>query len=301
MRVDGISRRFGPVQAVDGISFELQPGEVVGLLGPNGAGKTTTMRILTGYLRPDAGQVRVGDLDMGVAPVAARRLIGYVPEAALPSPELTAGASVDFSARLWGLRGAARRAAVARALHDAALDPVRGQRVRSLSKGYRQRVLLARALVHDPAVLILDEPTTGLDPGQVTETRKLISRLGRQRTVLLSSHLLSEVSALCRRVLIIDRGRLVVDSDVASLTRAGDGQRLEVRVTVDPTLVAPVLRDLEGVVAVDARPDRLIVRGRGDDLGERVAAAVVGAGYGLLELRAEKESLEDAYLRLVKG
>jgi ABC-2 type transport system ATP-binding protein len=300
VRFDGVTRRFGTVVAVDGVSFELHPGEVVGLLGPNGAGKTTTMRLLTGYLRPDRGRVTVGGIDVATDPVGARRLIGYLPETAAPSPELTSRACVAFAAALHGLRGAARKDAVTAALRRAGLDAVADRRVRNLSKGYRQRVGLAQALVHDPAVLVLDEPTSGLDPVQVTETRNLIARLGRRRTVLLSSHLLSEVSALCRRVVIIDRGRVVADDDVASLTRAGERRRLELRVAGDPAEVASSLRGLEGVLAVEARGGRVVVSGVGDDLAQRVSRAVVTAGFGLLELRDEQETLEDAYLRLVK-
>jgi len=300
VRFEAVTRRFGSVTAIDAVSFELRPGEVVGLLGPNGAGKTTTMRVLSGYLQPDAGRVVVGDADIATDPVAARRLIGYLPESASPSRELTPRSYLAFSARLWGLRGGARKQAVSTALRHAGLDAVADQRIRSLSKGYRQRVGLAQALVHDPAVLVLDEPTSGLDPGQVTETRKLIARLGRQRTVILSSHLLSEVSALCRRVLIIDRGKVVADSDIASLTGSGGGRRLEVRVAADPSVVARALEGVVGVVSAVAGPDRVIVRGNGDDLADRVAAAVTGGDFGLVELRVEKESLEDAYLRLVQ-
>jgi ABC-2 type transport system ATP-binding protein len=300
VRFEAVTRRFGSARAIDGVSFELRPGEVVGLLGPNGAGKTTTLRVLSGYLQPDAGRVVVGDVDISTNPVAARRMIGYLPESASPSPELTARAYVAFAARLWGLGGGDRRQAVATALHRGGLDTVADQRIRTLSKGYRQRVGLAQALVHDPAVLVLDEPTAGLDPGQVTETRSLIAKLGRQRTVLLSSHLLSEVSALCRRVLIIDHGKLVADSDIAALTRATTASRLEVRVTGDPAAVARAIEAVEGVVSAKPGPDRVIVHGNGDGFAERVAAAVVSGGFGLVELRADKESLEDAYLRLVR-
>ncbi|HEY2429942.1 MAG TPA: ABC transporter ATP-binding protein [Acidimicrobiales bacterium] len=300
VQFEAVTRCFGAVRAVDGVSFELRPGEVVGLLGPNGAGKTTTMRILTGYLKADAGRVVIGGVDLGHDPVAARRSIGYLPEAAAPSAELTARGFVTFSARLHGLSGDARRRAVATALHQSGLDDVADERIRTLSKGYRQRVGLARALVHDPPVLVLDEPTTGLDPVQVTDTRNLIARLGRQRTVLMSSHLLSEVSTVCRRVLVIDRGKLVADSDIAALTTPGEGARLEIKVTGDPSAVARTLGAVAGVSSAEAHPDRVIVRGTGNDLAERVAAAVVSAGFGLVELRAEKETLEEAYLRLVR-
>jgi ABC-2 type transport system ATP-binding protein len=221
VRLEGVTRRFGSTVAISDVAFELRPGEVVGLLGPNGAGKTTTMRVLTGYLRPSAGRVTVGGVDPLVDPVGARRLVGYMPESAAVPGELSVTGYLRYCARLRRVGGRrAVRAAAGRAIERAGLTGVAGQRVSTLSKGYRQRVALAQALVHDPPVLVLDEPTSGLDPRQVADTRELIARLGRKRTVLLSSHLLGEVGQLCRRVVVLDRGRVVADSDVAGLTAA---------------------------------------------------------------------------------
>jgi ABC-2 type transport system ATP-binding protein len=299
VQLESVDRTFGRVRALEDVSFDLQPGEVVGLLGPNGAGKTTTMRVITGYLRPDNGVVRVGDVDVKRDPVAAQRLIGYLPESAPVPRELTVRGYLSYCAKLRLLPRPKRRAAVAGAVDKAGLDSVVDQVIGTLSKGYRQRVGLAQALVHDPPVLILDEPTAGLDPRQVAETRSLIARLGRQRTVLFSSHLLAEVSALCRRVVILDRGRVVATRDVAELARAAGAVHFELRLTGDLVRAARLLAPLEGVESAVAGGDRIVVRGSGDDLGQRISAAVVRAGFGLIELRVEGGNLEDAYLRLV--
>jgi ABC-2 type transport system ATP-binding protein len=217
----GVSRRFGRTEAISDVTFDVADGEVLGLLGPNGAGKTTTMRVMTGYLRPSSGQVLIGGVDMADDPVAARRRIGYMPESAAVPAEMTVLAFLRYCARLRSVPREQRTSAVIEAVRQAGLGTVASERIATLSKGFRQRVALAQALVHDPVVLVLDEPTAGLDPRQVTETRDLIAKLGRTRSVLLSSHLLSEVANLCRRVVVLDRGRVLAVSDVASLTATG--------------------------------------------------------------------------------
>jgi ABC-2 type transport system ATP-binding protein len=297
----GVTRRFGATVAVDDVSFDLRPGEVLGLLGPNGAGKTTTMRMLTGYLRPSAGRVLVDGIDLATDPVACKRLVGYMPEASALYPEMTVEGYLRFWARLRSLPRKARRPAVAKALGRAGLHPVARRPIGTLSHGYRQRVSLAQALLHDPAVLVLDEPTAGLDPRHVVETRELIGKLARTRTVLLSSHLLSEVAMLCKRVVVLDRGRLVAVDEVARLT-AGDGRiRVEVRVRGDVDAAVRAVRAVEGVGEAASRGAVVVVDGEGDGLQERVAAAVVAAGVGLVELKVVSSgSLEDAYLKLVR-
>jgi ABC-2 type transport system ATP-binding protein len=217
----GVSRRFGSALALDGVSFELRPGEVLGLLGPNGAGKTTTMRIVTGFLRPSEGVVLVDGEDLWSDPVEHRARLGYMPEASALYPEMTVESYLHFWGRLRRLPRDRRRAAVAQTMRRTGLREVAGQRIGTLSRGFRQRVGLAQAVLHDPPVLVLDEPTAGLDPRQVAEARDLIARLGRTRAVLLSSHLLSEVAQLCRRVVVLDRGRVVAVDEVAALTAQG--------------------------------------------------------------------------------
>ena len=297
--LDDVTRRFGRTEVLHGISFEARPGEVLGLLGPNGAGKTTTMRILTGYLRPSSGRVLLDGADARNDPERARGLMGYLPEAAPVPRELTVREFLAYCARLRRMPRAKRGPAVGSAVKRAGLERVAGQVIGSLSRGFRQRVALAQALVHDPPILVLDEPTASLDPRQVAETRALIGKLGRQRTVLLSSHLLSEVSQLCQRVVIIDRGRVVAIRPVAELAHEAEEVRLEVRVRGDLDRAARVLGAVAGVRSAERRADRVVVHGDGADLAERVSAAVVGAGLALVELRTGGQDLEDAYLRLV--
>jgi ABC-2 type transport system ATP-binding protein len=300
VQVDGVSRRFGRTEAVSDVTFDVEPGEVLGLLGPNGAGKTTTMRVMTGYLRPTTGRVLVDGADMAADPVAARQHIGYMPESSAVPAEMSVIGFLGYCARLRRVARGERQKAVATALRQAGLGGMADVRIGTLSKGYRQRVALAQALVHEPDVLILDEPTAGLDPRQVAETRELIAKLGRTRSVLLSSHLLSEVANLCRRVVVLDKGRVLAVSDVAALT-AATGTRLELRVTGDPHRAVELVKAVEGVNEASVRGDVVVVKGSGSDLAQRVAAAVVDAGIGLLEQRvASSGTLEEAYLNLVR-
>lgn len=223
IEVDGLSKRYGDHEAVRGLSFSVRAGEVVGFLGPNGAGKTTVMRILTGFLPATDGTVRIAGHDVLTDAIAARRAIGYLPETPPLYPEMTPAAYVDFVARLKDVPRAGRREAVERALERCGLTAVRHREIRQLSKGYRQRVGLAQAIVHDPQVLVLDEPTVGLDPIQIREIRALIAELsssGRQ-TVILSTHILPEVEAICQRVILIGRGQKVLDQPLAELTQGG--------------------------------------------------------------------------------
>jgi len=299
--VDGVSRRFGTRQAVHEASFTVEPGEVLGLLGPNGAGKTTLLRLLCGYLQPDEGTVRVGGADVIREPVLARSRIGYVPEGAPVPGDATARGYLTYCARLRCTPRRQRRPSVDAVLRRAGLLDVADIPIGSLSRGVRQRVAIAQALVGDPPVLVLDEPTTGLDPRQVTEARELIGRLGRHHSVILSSHLLPEVAQLCRRVVVLDAGRIVAAGPVADLTAAGTASRLEIRVDGDQLVARETVAAVAGVTAVATRGSLLVVEGDGADLPARVAAALVGAGLGLVELRRVSGSLEDAYLRLVGG
>jgi len=300
VQVVGVSRRFGSTEAISDVTFDVEQGEVLGLLGPNGAGKTTTMRVMTGYLRPTTGRVVVAGVDMAVDPVAARQHIGYMPESSAVPAEMTVIAFLRYCARLRRVPRAHRQKPVAAALRQAGLGGMADARIGTLSKGYRQRVALAQALVHDPDVLVLDEPTAGLDPRQVAETRELIAKLGRTRAILLSSHLLSEVANLSRRVVVLDKGRVLAVSDVAART-AATGTRLELRVTGDPTRVVQIVTGMPGVDEASVRGELVVVKGTGTDLGQRVAAAIVDAGIGLLEQRvASSGTLEEAYLNLVR-
>jgi len=221
--VAGLAKRYGDFDAVRGLSFEVSAGEVVGFLGPNGAGKTTTMRMLTGFIPPTDGHVRIAGHDVFDDALEARRAVGYLPETPPLYPEMTPRSYVDFVAQLKDVPRGTRKRVVERALERCGLGDVQNREIRQLSKGYRQRVGLAQAIVHEPQVLVLDEPTVGLDPIQIREIRALIRDLaatGRQ-TVLLSTHILPEVEAICQRVILLDRGRKVLDQSMAELTAGG--------------------------------------------------------------------------------
>jgi ABC-2 type transport system ATP-binding protein len=222
IRIDNLVKLFGAKRAVDGLSFNVERGEVVGFLGPNGSGKSTTMRMITGYYAPTSGKVSVGGYDVAESPIEAKRLIGYLPENAAAYSDMTVRGFLAFAAELRGLSGEAKKKAVARAVERCFLDSVLHQSIDTLSKGYKHRTCLAQALIHDPEVLILDEPTDGLDPNQKHEVRLLIKELGRTKAVVFSTHILEEVDAACTRAIIIDRGKIVAQGTPDELGRPLD-------------------------------------------------------------------------------
>jgi ABC-2 type transport system ATP-binding protein len=217
IRIENLVKTFGAKRAVDGVSFEVARGEVLGFLGPNGAGKSTTMRMITGFFPPSAGRISVGGHDVVDSPLEAKRLIGYLPEAAPSYPDMTVAGFLGFAAEMRGLDGAARKHALQRVVDLCFLSSVLYQSIETLSKGYKHRTCLAQALIHDPEVLVLDEPTDGLDPNQKHEVRNLIRELGRAKAVVFSTHILEEVDAACTRAIIIDRGRIVANGTPAEL------------------------------------------------------------------------------------
>ena len=219
IKIENLVKTFGAKRAVDGISFNVERGEVVGFLGPNGSGKSTTMRMITGYYAPDGGRVSVGGHDVVESPLEAKRLIGYLPENAAAYPDMTVQGFLAFAAEIRGLSGPAKKKAVARAVERCFLESVLHQSIDTLSKGYRHRTCLAQALIHDPQVLVLDEPTDGLDPNQKHEVRNLIRELGKTKAVVFSTHILEEVDAACSRAIIIDRGRIVAQGTPDELGR----------------------------------------------------------------------------------
>jgi ABC-2 type transport system ATP-binding protein len=300
IEAENLSKFYGDFAAIRDVSFKVYQGEVVAFLGPNGAGKSTTMKLLTGYLSASAGVARIAGHDMGHDRLAGSAKLGYLPENGPLYPDMTPRSLLEFFADARGLTGSYRTERIAAVVELCALGSVIGKAIGKLSRGYRQRVGMAQVLLHEPNVLILDEPTAGLDPRQVADTRGLIAKLGRQRSVLFSSHLLAEVSALCRRVVILDRGRVVATRDVAELSNAAGVTHLELRLTGDLAQAAALLRNLAGVQSAEVRGGRLVVRGTGGDLGQRLSAAVIGEGFGLVELRVEQGNLEEAYLRLVR-
>ncbi len=299
-----LSRRYGAFTAVDHISFSVDEGEIVGILGPNGAGKTTTLRMITGFLPPTGGRVTVGGKDLFREPRRARREIGYLPENVALYPEMRVREYLGYRARLEGMPRAEARQARAEAVERALLTDVRDQIIGTLSKGYRQRVGLAAAILHHPRVLVLDEPTVGLDPKQIIAIRELIRDLGRKHTLLLSTHILPEVELLCDRVLIIDRGHIVAQGTAAELQERWLGRRhLRVEVKApgaDAARVAEALAAVAGVAEVESAPDgalRLEVE-PGVDPREDVFHAVVEHGWALLGLAEERGSLEEVFVRL---
>jgi len=228
IEVKGLVKTYGAKRAVNGVSFRVNRGEILGFLGPNGAGKSTTMKMLTGFLRPDAGTATVDGLDVTVDPVGVKSKIGYLPESAPAYPEMTVDEFLGFIAEVRGFRSAdARRSAVERAVGLTHLASVRKQTIETLSKGYKQRVGFAQALLHDPPALVLDEPTDGLDPNQKNEVRSLIRSMAAQKAVILSTHILEEVDALCSRVIIISQGKVVVDETPDQLRARQPGARLD--------------------------------------------------------------------------
>ncbi|HUN67586.1 MAG TPA: ATP-binding cassette domain-containing protein [Burkholderiales bacterium] len=222
IKIENLVKTFGAKRAVDGLSFAVERGEVVGFLGPNGSGKSTTMRMITGYYAPTAGKVSVGGHDVVESPLETKRLIGYLPENAAAYSDMSVHGFLGFAAELRGLSGDARRRAVAQAVERCFLSSVLHQSIDTLSKGYKHRTCLAQALIHDPEVLILDEPTDGLDPNQKYEIRNLIRELGRTKAVVFSTHILEEVDAACTRAIIIDRGRIVAQGTPDELGRPLD-------------------------------------------------------------------------------
>ncbi len=300
--VEGVSKRYGPVVAVDGISFEIGRGEVVGFLGPNGAGKTTTMRMLTGTLQPDAGEVRYDGRPIGEDLKAAKARVGYLPETNALYQEMLVAEYLEYAATLRGLEGAARRSALSDAVEETGIENVYGRPISQLSKGYRQRVGLAAAILHCPEILVLDEPTEGLDPNQRVGIRHLVSALGRDRTVLLSTHVLGEVEATCSRLLIVHNGRLVADGSVAELLETGrSAPRYVVEAEGDD--VPGVLGTMPGVAStradrVDGRDRVELVAANREELRPAISRLAAEKGWTLWELHRERASLEQLFQQL---
>jgi ABC-2 type transport system ATP-binding protein len=303
----GLTKVFGTVTAIEDVSFHVAAGEIVGFLGPNGAGKTTAMRILAGVFPPTSGRASVAGHDVLDEPMEARRAIGYFPEYAPFYPDLSVAQYLHYVGRLKRLDGRARRAAVDRVLVSCGLEAVAGRLVGKLSKGYRQRVGLAQALLGDPPVLILDEPTAGLDPEQIVGIRALIAELGATRAVLLSSHILSEVEAVASRVVVLSKGRVVGEGSPEALTAMlGARHRVTLRIGAPSAQVLAVVQGVAGVaracLELDGGDAATVIAEVDDDAGWRAVAETVQArGWTILELRREPLSLEEIFLRLVSG
>ena len=305
IEVQHLTKRYGPVTAVNDVSFRVEKGEILGFLGPNGAGKTTTMRILTGYMPPTEGRAFVAGYDVLEQPIEAKRRTGYLPETPPLYPDMSVRDYLLFVAAIKGVDRGDRAARVTRAMEKTRIADMAGRQCGKLSKGYRQRVGLAQALLHDPGVLILDEPTAGLDPKQINETRQLIKDLAGDHTIVLSTHILPEVSQTCQRVVIINRGRVVAVDTPENLTaRVGGGSALYVQVDGMGADVGTALTQLPGVSRVSPADTREGIVGLevestgGQDIRRELASAIVSRGWGLLELRPMRMSLEEIFLTL---
>jgi len=301
--LDRVSKRFGGIAAVDQVSFQVDRGQVVGFLGPNGAGKSTTMRMITQFIEPDAGSIRLDGVPIAEAGRDAKRRIGYLPENNPLYAEMLVSEYLDFVGRLRELPGPSRRSAIQEAVAAAGLETVFHRPVGELSKGFRQRVGLAAAILHRPDLLILDEPTEGLDPNQRVEIRRLIGELGRERTVLLSTHVLSEIQFTCTRLLIINRGRIAADGPVDELVDRVKGVA-RIAVEAAGAGVAERLAALPGVGTVEPREASegrarvVVTSAAGEDLRPHIFALAKAQGWTLFELYQEAGSLEDLFREL---
>jgi ABC-2 type transport system ATP-binding protein len=303
LEVKGLCRHFGPITAVNDASFAVDRGAVLGFLGPNGAGKTTTMRMIAGFLAPSAGTAVVCGADVGRDPVAVKRHLGYLPEGAPLYIDMTPAGFLDFVAAIRGLRGAARRRRIAEVAERMQLGSVWRQRIETLSKGYRRRVALAQAILHDPDVLILDEPTDGLDPNQKHEVRELIRTMAASKAIVISTHILEEVEALCSRAIIIARGRVVADGTPDELRARSDRHNtVTLRIPVELAARAEeVLRPLPEVSAVETvslangAAELLIRPTDGQSIASEVGAALRRSDIQIEELHSERGRLDDVF------
>ncbi|MHB8540757.1 MAG: ABC transporter ATP-binding protein [Candidatus Acidiferrales bacterium] len=306
IEVQNLTKSFGDKTAVDHISFSVKKGEILGFLGPNGAGKTTTMRVLTGYLPATGGTAKIAGFDVFDDSMEVRRRIGYLPETPPLYFDMTVSAYLDFVARIKNVSAEKRSARVEAALEMAKISDKRDELIKRLSRGYKQRVGLAQAIVHDPDVIILDEPTVGLDPKQIIEVRNLIKGLAGSHTIILSTHILPEVSMTCDRVVIINHGKIVAVDTPENLTmQLKGGERIRVEVQAPEKSLRDTLAQISGVrkVAIDSlgSSGRLVATveaSQGQDLRSQIAAKVVGQGWPLYELRGMNLSLEEIFLQL---
>jgi len=305
IEVQHLTKRYGPVTAVDDVSFKAERGEILGFLGPNGAGKTTTMRVLTGYMPATDGKAIVAGYDVLEQPIEAKRRTGYLPETPPLYPDMTVADYLTFCARIKGVARSERASRLKSVMERTRIADMANRHCGKLSKGYRQRVGLAQALLHNPDVLILDEPTAGLDPKQIIETRKLIKGLGGDHTVILSTHILPEVSQTCNRIVIINKGRVVAVDTPDNLTaRLRGSETMYVQVDALGNDAEGTLSTIPGVTRVSVSDRRDGIAGyevdseSGRDVRRELAAIVVGRGWGLLELRPMRMSLEEIFLQV---
>ncbi|MGH9712157.1 MAG: ABC transporter ATP-binding protein [Candidatus Acidiferrales bacterium] len=306
IEVQDLTKTYGSVTAVDHVSFTVNKGEILGFLGPNGAGKTTTMRILTGFMPATSGTARVAGFDVFDQSIEVRRRIGYLPENPPLYPDMSVEAYLDFVARIKNVPAEKRANHISDALKKTSLEEKRTELIKRLSRGYKQRVGLAQALVHDPDVIILDEPTVGLDPKQIIEVRNLIKGLAGSHTIILSTHILPEVSMTCDRVVIINKGKIAaVDTPQNLTSQLKGGQKIRLEVQAPEKPLQELLTQIPGASRVHTEPARAdghlyatVETAQGKDIRSEIAAKIVGSGWPLYELRGVSLSLEDIFLEL---
>lgn len=306
IEVEGLTKAYGDVVVVDNVSFVVESGEILGFLGPNGAGKTTTMRMLTGYLPPTEGTARIVGYDVFKESLKVRRTIGYLPEQVPLYNDMSVSMYLNFVARVKSTEYRTRVDMINEILLNCGLKEVENKTIGKLSKGYRQRVGLAQALIGNPQVLILDEPTTGLDPRQIAQIREMIKQLALGHTIILSTHILPEVSMVCDKVVIINNGKIVAQDSVENLTRELTKTQMTFLTVHGPNrLVKESLKTIEGVLVVESKPSEIediynyIVHAQLErDIRELLARCIVDSGYGLIELKSYALSLEDIFLQL---
>ena len=304
IEVEHLTKSYGRGNAVSDISFKVNKGEIVGFLGPNGAGKTTTMRIITGYLPATSGAARVAGFDVAEQSMEVRKRIGYLPEVPPLYPEMSVRDYLEFIARIKGVATADIASRSAYAMEATALTDRAEDLIKRLSRGYKQRVGIAQAIVHDPAVVILDEPTNGLDPNQIIEVRNLINQLAGEHTIILSTHILKEVEETCQRVVIINKGQIVAEDTPQNLSKQRAGsERTHLLIKGEAEAVKTMLTAIEGVSNVEASEkegllDVMVENPAGTDLRSQLAARIISGGFELYELRSESLSLEDVFRQL---
>ncbi len=302
IEVKNLTKRYGNLVAIDNVSFRVERGEVLGFLGPNGAGKTTTMRIITGYMPPTDGTVRVADFDIMEDPIKSKRRIGYLPENPPLYNDMTVEGYLDFIADLKKVVGKSKKSKIDLAMERCGITDVRKRLIGNLSKGYRQRIGIAQAIVHDPAVLVLDEPTIGLDPKQIIEIRQLIKSLAGERTIVLSTHILPEVTMTCTRVVIINEGKIVLEESLEKLSERVEGaQVLFIKTNCRNDGIREKILSLPNVshVTENASGEFIIQTKDAADIREELAKTIVQNGWGLLEMRPLTHTLEDVFLKVI--
>lgn len=309
IKVENLVKTFGTKRAVNGVSFTVERGEVLGFLGPNGAGKSTTMRMLTGFIPPNEGRITVGGHDIAEHPIAAKKLMGYLPESAPAYTDMTVSGFLSFAAELRGLRGDAKKRAVDRAVEMCFLENVRHQSVDTLSKGYRHRTCFAQSVIHDPEILVLDEPTDGLDPNQKHEVRQLIRRMGEKKAIIFSTHILEEVEAVCSRAIIIDRGQIVANGTPQELKQRSDvAGAVSLRVLgvgadavkqklggINGASKAAIIKEEAGVVWARVYPSD---KSKNGIFARAVAETVTQANWKFEELHTEEGRLDEVFRRI---